>query len=260
MEKRKCKYCEQEFECVGRVFSNHVRWCDKNPKSKDTEALSKANKKHVDSKLGIIKEFNVKCNKCEKIFVVLEREYKHPLKEKYFCSIKCANSKKHTEETKNKIRNTLAGRELIPRETRVCFECNSTYIVPINSVHKKKFCSRKCHNKNRKSKDEYLVYRAACKFNFNVWQYPNEFELDLIRKHGWYKAANHGNNIGGVSRDHRISVKYGWENNIPAEVMSHPANCKLMVHCENSKKHMKCSVLHEVLLEDIKRWNEIYGF
>jgi hypothetical protein len=61
----------------------------------------------------------------------------------------------------------------------------------------------------------------------------------LIEKYGWYKAKNNGNNLGGVSRDHMLSVSEGYKLSIDPYFLSHPANCKLMVHSENISKNKK---------------------
>ena len=39
-------------------------------------------------------------------------------------------------------------------------------------------------------------------------------ELNLIKKYGWYKAKNHGNNLNGISRDHMLSIADGFKNSI----------------------------------------------
>ena len=69
---------------------------------------------------------------------------------------------------------------------------------------------------------------------------------------------NNGDNLGGVSRDHKISVKHGWEHGIPAEIISHPANCELMLHTENFAKKDKCSIELKELNDRIKEWNKKY--
>lgn len=97
-----CKHCKQEFDLVGRVFSNHVRWCDKNPKSYG-EALSSAKRKTDEEKLGHVTPFSVICALCDTPFEVLERSKQFPKKEKYFCSRKCANTRVHSKETKQKL-------------------------------------------------------------------------------------------------------------------------------------------------------------
>lgn len=251
---KKCKYCNKTFgdDVAGRVFSNHVRWCDQNPTRNDTEGIRDANHKWMDDKLGPVTAFVVTCQKCCKEFVVNEREKSHPKKDIYFCSRACANTRVHSVETKNKIKESL----VLPRQTRVCLQCNEKFDVIVSS--KKRYCCAACVSKSRKSATEFLDYKNACKFSFNVWDFPEEFDLGLIYKHGWYKAKNRGDNLGGVSRDHRISINFGWANGIDPEIMRHPANCKLMVHSDNISKHKKCSVLLEQLVEDISSWNEKY--
>lgn len=253
MEK-KCKYCNEEFRDVsGRWFSNHVRWCNKNPSRNDIQNIIVANKKSFDDRFGSVKEFEVYCIKCNKPVIVKEREKLHPKKNYYFCSVSCKNSHLVSDETREKISETLS----LPKQTRKCLECNQEFEVRITS--KKKFCSIRCGSISRKSSNEYLRYRHACSFSFNVWDYPSEFDLGLIYKHGWYKAKNRGDNLNGISRDHRISVKFGWENGIDSKIISHPANCQLMQHNDNISKHKKCSVLLEQLKRNIDNWNVKYG-
>ncbi len=257
MENKQCKYCNQIFEIneshSSRWFSNHVRWCDKNPKSKNIENIKLANKKVFDDKFGDFRLFEVSCFKCNCKFTVEEREKLYPQREKYFCGLSCANSHVVSDETKEKIRLKFSKIYLTVNQTRICVECDKTFEVLSNS--KKRFCSRKCGSASRKLSTEYLTYKNACKFKFNVWSYPDKFDLNLIYKHGWYKAKNRGDNLTGVSRDHRISISFGWDNNIDPKIMSHPANCKLMTHNENVSKHKKCSLLLEELIKEIENWD-----
>ncbi len=101
-------------------------------------------------------------------------------------------------------------------------------------------------------------YRLACKFDFNIGDYPDEFDFKLIENHGWYSAKNRGNNLNGVSRDHIVSVKFGFENSIDPKIISHPANCQLLRHNDNVSKNKKCSMTIEELLEKIQNWNNRY--
>lgn len=261
---KKCNYCNQTFECdSGRWFSNHVRWCKDNPKSSDTENLKLANQSSFDEKFGKIKEFKVNCEKCKCEFFVKEREKLFPKKEQYYCGRSCANTRKPSCETKEKIKKSLENRHTknpfkfkIHKQKRICLSCNKEFEVISSS--KKKFCSKTCCAYSRKSFDDYLRYKSKCKFNFNVWDYPDYFDLNLIYSHGWYKPKNRGNNLNGVSRDHMISIKFGWENGIDSNIISHPANCELMQNNKNISKNKKCSLLLEELKERIKEWNKKY--
>lgn len=116
---------------------------------------------------------------------------------------------------------------------------------------------RKCSPYIKTIKQQYYL---NAKFKFNVYHYPSYFDLSLIEKHGWYtcpgaKRKNQPKNINGVSRDHIISVSYGFANNIDPKIISHPANCKLMLHRENKIKHSKCDMTLEELMENIAMWH-----
>ncbi len=116
IKKRTCKYCKKTFEVNGKVFSNHVRWCDKNVTNGDKgkTAVSDAAKKRYEKLNGIKKDFKVVCAKCGKDFLVNECENKFPLKQKYFCSKQCANSRKFSDETNRRRSksNSIAGKKL----------------------------------------------------------------------------------------------------------------------------------------------------
>lgn len=103
-------------------------------------------------------------------------------------------------------------------------------------------------------------FRQACAFKFNVYNYPVEFPINLINEHGWYSASNHGGNLNGVSRDHMISVKYAYDHGIDSNLISHPANCKLMIHNENVSKYSKCSISLSELMIRIAAWDAKYNF
>ena len=102
-------------------------------------------------------------------------------------------------------------------------------------------------------------FRSLCSFKFNVFNYPEEFDLALIEKHGWYSASNRGGNSNGVSRDHMLSVRFAFDNGIDPMLVSHPANCKLLRHNDNVSKFSKCSITHEELKARIEKWNARYG-
>jgi hypothetical protein len=114
-------------------------------------------------------------------------------------------------------------------------------------------------NRKKKPDDGSLRhYRARCSFTFNVYDYPEEFDLSLLETFGWYKAANRGNNLNGISRDHMFSVKEGFERGIDPLILSHPANCCLLRHNDNVSKNKKSSITLEELMHRIEIWNSKY--
>jgi hypothetical protein len=248
---RSCKYCEtQFFDVEGRVFANHVRWCPKNTTNGDKGrlALRKALEKYVTLKQGEITIFDVTCYKCKKLFQVHKRSKKFSSFEQFHCSRKCANKRVHSLETKLKISISLSKETF----TRNCEFCDKTFQTKSKT---QKTCGRSCGAKNRfKNKNHFREYWWKCQFQFSLNDFPDRFDFSLIEKHGWYKAANHGNNLNGVSRDHMVSIKYGFENSVDPNVIAHPANCQLLRHNDNVSKYSKCSITLNELNERIKIW------
>ncbi len=215
------------------------------------------NKNTIKNK-GEYKNFEVKCSTCSKLFLKLEREFLFPQKEKYYCTRSCANSRIKTDEIKKRISLTLKTKNKIKKkETKIykCLVCENVILTK-----GKKFCSKNCkidfHNKD---KTDFAVYTKKCKFDFSLNDFLLEFDFNLIERYGWYKAKNRGDNLKGVSRDHMISIKYGFEHNIEPEIIKHPANCRLMRHIDNFKKGTVCSITIEELINKIDIWNHKYG-
>jgi hypothetical protein len=106
---------------------------------------------------------------------------------------------------------------------------------------------------------EFLIYKTNTKFNFGLSDYPTEFNFGLIEEHGWYSPSNSKKpNLGGVSRDHMLSVRDGFNNGIDPKLLSHPSNCKLMVHSDNISKNKNSSITEEELRTRIKSWDKKY--
>jgi Rps23 Pro-64 3,4-dihydroxylase Tpa1-like proline 4-hydroxylase len=101
---------------------------------------------------------------------------------------------------------------------------------------------------------EFKIYKAETNFKFNLSDYPDMFDFSLIEKYGWYSPSNKKNNLSGVSRDHMLSVKEGFELGIDPKLLAHPANCKLMIHNDNVSKNKKSSITLEELLERIENF------
>ena len=161
------------------------------------------------------------------------------------------------------------------QQKRVCANdtCDNEFISK-NPKHK--FCCCQCaiqqrnrdnyakkyKNINIQKEDQDFVfemYKKQCNFKFALKDFPSEFNFNLILENGWYKAKNHGDNLGGVSRDHMFSINQAFIAKIDPYYISHPVNCQLLLHSDNSSKHSKCSITKEELMERVNRWNEKYG-
>ena len=96
-----------------------------------------------------------------------------------------------------------------------------------------------------------IVYKEQCQFNLaGVIERIEGFEL--LKQHGIYHRLH---NKHGVVRDHIVSVHYGYKNNIDPKVISHPANCRFILHSQNAKKTFKCELTIEDLMKRIDKWD-----
>lgn len=242
----KCEDCKLEFKTF-QAKANHYRWkhlkyAYKNPHNHENHTLNC--KIAAEIRFGKIIEEDTKCFNCGNAIHIKYREGKR--KQKYFCSRSCANKRKHTEETKNKIRTSLQ-KEI---KHKFCDNCGKEIFGH------RRFCSKECRHEYRiKDYTSYQRYKLACQFTFSLNEYPEKFDFLLVEKYGWYKAKNRGNNLNGVSRDHMFSIKEGFLQNIDPKIISHPANCQLMRHNDNISKYKKCSITLEELQKRINEWD-----
>lgn len=241
-------YCS--FKCRNIFVNTHLR------------DYSKLSNYHSNKRKNLENEYLTNPNFCKQCNIIIEFG-NH--KNSNFCSHSCATTfhnlgRTVSNSTKKSISKKLKDRsDQIGRIKVACKEC----AVEINKWKDGKrsiFCSNECKIKNHQKFKNYnsnislITYRALCKFKFNIFDYPEKFDLKLIEQYGLYSPINKKNNLNGISRDHMVSVQFGFENNIPPEHLAHPANCKLMIHNENISKNRKCSITYHELLERIKNW------
>jgi len=265
-----CKHCDNSFDFIKTADkANHSRWCDKNPKLneyKTSLALRSAVQAAKDRKYGVQKSYTVLCHRCSTEFEVTERESVFPSKKNYYCSRSCANKHEVTSEHRAKTSasinryNTLVGKISIKYQKK-CLNCEKEFTTLKKTG---KFCSNPCAIQKRtelaRSVRSALVnYRADCAFRFNLSDYPEEFDFTLVEAYGWYKAKNNGDNPHGVSRDHMVSVRYGFDNHLPAEHIRHPANCRLILQSHNVSKGTKNFLTYDQLLSRIAEWDNKYN-
>jgi len=119
-----------------------------------------------------------------------------------------------------------------------CAHCNCITVSRI----KKKYCSLHTNLYSKSSKSGF-------KFTFNVYQYPELFDINLLKEFGWFSPGGKAGkwNPNGISRDHKVSINESIRNNYDPYYITHPLNCELMIHKENNKKKTKSSITYEEL-------------
>lgn len=253
-EKKICK-----AEGCGKAIAKHRIYCSASCRTRTTNKLYKDYTKDALKKrektLEAYAKRKPKCKSCNKALTFKQRHNK-------FCSNSCSatfhnKGAKQQKETKEKISKTLKERWLKEKlekgevPYKICPQCSEQFLP---KVKKRKFCSRKCASESRKKGEGIVAYRTAASFKFNVYDFPERFNLDLVKEHGWYSPSNKRNNLGGVSRDHMFSVAEGYKRGVDPEILAHPANCRLMLHNKNISKNSKCVITLEELLERIRKW------
>ena len=249
-------YCSQSCRSV---------WTNKN--LKDYTKVSQTIREKYIKKENEYNKNPKYCKNCNKIIPYKDRR-------KLFCNHSCSATYSNKRREVKKYIISIDGKkgfqnfgyklkhkyiEIYDKNYKICPVCNKK--IPYEK-RKYKFCSNKCVSIQRKKVShltEYQNYKSLCKFKFNVFNYPNEFDLNLIKKFGIYKAINNGNNLNGISRDHKISITDGFRKGILPYYISHPANCELMVHTKNISKNKKSSINLDLLMENIKIWENKYG-
>ena len=117
--------------------------------------------------------------------------------------------------------------------------------IPLKSV--KESLINEAKKSGRYVTDKKARYWADCAFKFDVYL-STQIKGHTLLKTGKLDKMD-------LHRDHMISIKYGWENKIPAEIISHPANCHIMRYEENCAKNADVSITQEELKDRITNWN-----
>ena len=98
-------------------------------------------------------------------------------------------------------------------------------------------------------KDDIDKYRYQCRFIVEKNIISHIKGYDLLLEYGWY---NRETNLNGVVKDHRVSVKYGFDNRISPDIIGHSVNCEFLLNMDNLSKSSKCSISLEQLMKEIR--------
>lgn len=206
------------------------------------------------------------CDVCGTIF-------KRTQSGKQYCSRSCAttitNKKrgKRSADTKEKIASTLRSRhkpkicqqktDKRPRKrkkplidkhpcgpfTKVyisnCKHCNQIMVLR----NKRKYCDNCAHLYAEPNRNKY-------KFTFNIYQYPDLFDLQMLQTLGWFSPGGKSKrlNPNGLVRDHKVSVNEAILHNYDCFYIKHPLNCELMTQDINNRKKTKSSITYSELV------------
>lgn len=189
-----------------------------------------------------IKQYNIDPTICKTCSAAIDYERRS----NKFCSSSCAA--KHSNITRKPCK-TGPEQTIFPH-SRVTFKSCKTCNNIFPSKRGSKYCSSKC-----KRYSSTKAYRNACKFNLNNRDHTELFNNDMIVEFGWYQPSNAPSpNLEGVTWDHLYRCSDGYKNNVPADIMSHPANAEMLLWRENYHRK-ESQITYEQLLERIEKWD-----
>lgn len=272
----KCEICDKDFTikpgCNGKCCSLDCSkiWCANN------------NRKIAEQKIQVrIQKYSLNptvCKNCGNLFSYNERK-------KSFCNTSCSatfnNKLRPSQSLETKIKRSrsikkfyenrnsnrelpitnLKGDEAFDKLSKI--ECTGLYTKIYRNICKKTgivFYSKTYKKYHPTVYTDREHYKMLCQFSFSIEEYSDWFTgaNKLINEYGWYSPYNKKNNLTGCSRDHLYSISDGYKNKIDPKIISHPANCNIVTHPENQKKHKKSSITLDELMERIELFDEKY--
>lgn len=154
-----CEICGEEFENA-KIKANHVRWKHKAKKDCNKKISEKAIARYVREYGEYIKK-SVACENCGVEFEITERA--KVTKDHYFCSRSCANSRSHSDETK----------DLISKSITEAWKTNTNLQNTLRNHIKNRYFS---------SKNEVLIRETFMKkFTTDEWTFGGSLIFDNLR-------------------------------------------------------------------------------
>jgi hypothetical protein len=105
------------------------------------------------------------------------------------------------------------------------------------------------HHMFREDLPEFQKYRAE------VTSYARRFKTEISLMENYDKRGMNGVE-GAYQLDHKVSVRFGFNNNIPTEIIGHIANLHFIPWKENLLKKDACSTTINTLMTNIQT---LYG-
>lgn len=223
MEPNKCLYCNKEVK---------NKYCNASCQNRHLNPLRRKERIIIEKEcLKCNSKFNVKCIK--------GKEHKAKL----YCSRSCANVREHSDETKQKIKQSIdkyyLSDEFIskpklskPLVTLICRWCNKEFKVKSHTAKVRKYCSLSCsgsisgrksaqvQSETRRSKNE-MGFANLCinEFNivltnepiFNGWDADviiEDYKIAVLWNGKWhYEKITEKHSVKQVQNRDRIKIK-----------------------------------------------------
>lgn len=250
-----CIVCKKSYSSLGidtHFMRSHGNEDEKRLFEKATLSIKSKSKK-------IQKIYLENPNNCKWCNKILEYNKRHNL----FCGPSCRAKQTNSERIKNgyslspvsrdNIRFKLA--KIVGPYSKVRFQSCKFCQTYFRATTTKTVCDNCQHLKWYNNKDQYS-------FKFNVFDYPDLFDLGLLSKVGWVSfGGKRGGqkNPNGLSRDHKVSVNEAKLKGHDPYYISHPCNCQLIPMDQNNKKKTKSSISFSELVKMVDEYDKSRG-
>lgn len=245
-----CIVCNREFH-TQYALSGHKRV---HGPSKGVITISEKSKaRYAQMRLETQARDTKKCLYCGDTFIG----------SRTFCNHSCAasfNNRRRaprSEESKKKVSESL--RRLRPRKVTAevwgefsilllckCRHCRSQFF---DRSIRRQYCPNCSQVYGSNGRNKYC-------FKFNVFDYPDLFDLELIRSRGWHAfGGRKAKNTKGLTRDHRVSVNCAIKNKLDPYYISHPVNCEIMSFDDNNRKKTRSSITYDELVSQVDAYD-----
>ena len=253
IEKRKCPSVEKENQLITLEFLSSLlqKWC-----IKDIVKIHKLNEKSIKKYMSIynINELDIFIpTKMHAVIKACRHALNKPLENG---SITFQDLEIVKQECIRLIHQEKMPTKLVCLNYLGMKSANTSFLInclhiPAPSV---KEIGSRVRERNLPTKTDREKYYAECKFTFPDELLPYTKSSELIGQYKWYNP--HYPKENGLTKDHMISKKYGYYHKIDPYLISHPANCEIMLRDNNSSKQDVCSLTIEQLIERVEWWNE----
>ena len=271
------KFICQYVECRKPLPAKNGKYCDlkccNRERNRQQSVIAAARRKITELEYSKNPKLCQQCNSALGFYQTLNGPAK-------FCNHSCAaarnNSIRSPESRKlqgKKLSENLKNKAVATRSNKNHGKKPSNKIYKNTKIiwHKCPITGKYYHNRTpdggRRRQSPYArdlkdIYYCLSRFKFNVYHFPKLFDLTLLENNGWYscpgqKRKNKDKNTTGVSRDHLYSVSMGLKNKVHPSLISHPANCQLMLHRDNKTKHDQCSITLDELVSRIREFDNL---
>lgn len=203
-------------------------------------------------------------NQAPKLCSCCGGELSYEQRKNIFCSSSCAAQTNNTgrvvsKETREKLSYKI--KQKFKHKPEVVGEYSKLWYANCLHCGVRFYSAKRCLVCPNHQHLKYNHNRHLYSFRFNIYHYPDLFNLNLLTILGWYSPG--GNSISanpnGMSRDHKVSVREARVNNYDPYYISHPCNCDLITQKENSTKNSRSSITYEELVSMVDAYDSNRG-